>query len=226
MSPPLGTNPPRNQTTSCYTEAWESRSPEPFLYLGKIKANLGEEFPELLCHFLQSSPITCVYQWLCVGQPAPDIPAAPSSAHVGDKQTCVPMPEGMCRSIQSELLQDGFNCSLDEVVGVQTTTLCAKEKWLVGIPSSTENRRHSASCGERAKNSFLPFFGRFSSARLTRGIPEASFHRCSMKSEGNHFGNVTPQIPKTGKAITPVTAVRVTFSTGNTSTRDASIDGL
>jgi hypothetical protein len=45
------------------------------------------------------------------------------------------MPEGMCRPIQPELLQDGFQLPLDEVVGVQATTFCAQEQWLVGIPS-------------------------------------------------------------------------------------------
>ncbi len=50
-------------------------------------------------------------------------------------QARVPMPEGMCRPIQSELLQDWLQLPLGEVVGVQATTFCAQEKWLVGIPS-------------------------------------------------------------------------------------------
>ena len=44
------------------------------------------------------------------------------------------MSERMCRSIQSELLQDGFQLPLDEVVGMQATTFPTQEKWLLGIP--------------------------------------------------------------------------------------------
>ena len=44
------------------------------------------------------------------------------------------MPEGMCRPIQSELLQDGFQLPLDEVVGVQAPTFRAQEEWLLGVP--------------------------------------------------------------------------------------------
>ena len=50
------------------------------------------------------------------------------------EQACVPMPEGMCRPIQSELLQDGFQLPLDEVVGMQATTFPTQEKWLLGVP--------------------------------------------------------------------------------------------
>jgi len=45
------------------------------------------------------------------------------------KQTCVPMPKGMCRPVQTKLLQDGFQLPLDEVVGVQAATFCAQEKF-------------------------------------------------------------------------------------------------
>ena len=50
------------------------------------------------------------------------------------EQANVPMPEGMCRPIQSELLQDGFQLPLDEVVGVQAPAFRAQEEWLLGVP--------------------------------------------------------------------------------------------
>ena len=40
----------------------------------------------------------------------------------------------MCRSIQTELLQDWFQLPLDEVVGMQATTFPTQEKWLLGVP--------------------------------------------------------------------------------------------
>jgi hypothetical protein len=50
------------------------------------------------------------------------------------EQTCVPMSERMCRSIQTKLLQDWFQLPLDEVVGVKAPAFRAQEKWLLGVP--------------------------------------------------------------------------------------------
>ena len=44
------------------------------------------------------------------------------------------MSERMCRSIQTELLQDWFQLPLDEVVGVKAPAFRAQEKWLLGVP--------------------------------------------------------------------------------------------
>jgi len=44
------------------------------------------------------------------------------------------MTERMCRSIQTEPLQDWFQLPLDEVVGVKAPAFRAQETWLLGVP--------------------------------------------------------------------------------------------
>jgi tetratricopeptide (TPR) repeat protein len=44
------------------------------------------------------------------------------------------MSERMCRSIQTEILQDWFQLPLDEVVGVKAPAFRVQEKWLLGVP--------------------------------------------------------------------------------------------
>jgi hypothetical protein len=97
---------------------------------------LGKEFPELLCHFPVVVPnhVRVAHGCAWVGMPQTILPHLHRRVQVIE-QTCVPMSERMGCSIQAELLQDGFQLPLDEVVGVQATTFCAQEKWLVGIPS-------------------------------------------------------------------------------------------
>ena len=65
------------------------------------------------------------------------------------------MPEGMCRPIQSKLLQDRLQLPLDEVVGVQATTFCAQEKWLVGIPPLDVERRSLGKLRRKSEESLL-----------------------------------------------------------------------
>jgi hypothetical protein len=59
------------------------------------------------------------------------------------EQTCVPMSERMCRSIQTELLQDRFQLPLDEVVGMQATTFTTQEKWLLRVRAPDNFKRGS-----------------------------------------------------------------------------------
>ena len=111
---------------------------------------MGKEFPELLCHFPVVVPnhVRVAHGCAWVGVPQTILPHLHRSVQVIE-QACVPMPEGMCRPIQSELLQDGFQLPLDEVVRVQATTFCTQEKWLVGIPSLDVEPRALGSCVER-----------------------------------------------------------------------------
>jgi hypothetical protein len=47
------------------------------------------------------------------------------------------MTERVGCSIQVRLLQDGFQLSLDEVVGVEATTFPGQEEWFFGLPGSS-----------------------------------------------------------------------------------------
>ena len=65
------------------------------------------------------------------------------------------MSERMCRSIQTELLQDRFQLPLDEVVGVQATTFPTEEKWLLGVPVLNVERKTFCKLRRESEESLL-----------------------------------------------------------------------
>jgi len=76
-----------------------------------------------------------------------------------------------CRPIQSELLQDGFQLPLDEVVGVQATTFCAQEKWLIGIPSPDVEPQALGKLRRKSEESLLAVL-----RPLQLAFPRAALH--------------------------------------------------
>jgi hypothetical protein len=96
---------------------------------------LGKESSELLRHFPVVIPnhVRVAHGWSWVGVTQPILPHLHRCGQVIE-QTCVPMSERMRSSIQTELLQDGFQLPFDEVVGVKATTIPTQEKWLLGVP--------------------------------------------------------------------------------------------
>ena len=70
---------------------------------------MGKEFPELLCHLpvVVANHVRVAHGCARVGVPQPILPHLHWCVQVIE-QACVPVPEGVCRPVQAELLQDGF----------------------------------------------------------------------------------------------------------------------
>ena len=96
---------------------------------------MGKESPELLCHFPVVVPnhVRVAHGCAWVSVPQPILPHLHRCVQVIE-QTCVPVPERMGCSIQTEPPQDRFQPPLDEVVWVQAPAFRAQEEWLLGVP--------------------------------------------------------------------------------------------
>ena len=104
---------------SCYFNGLGGHNSRAVLILGQIKANLGKEFSKLLCHLSVVVPnhVRVAHGCSWVGVTQPILSHLHRCVQVIE-QTCVSVPERMCCSIESKLLQDRLQLSLDEVVRV------------------------------------------------------------------------------------------------------------